>query len=123
MSAAIKMTTEPKQKKEIINNTDHVTPKTLIKVFIGYPLSKELSLHLEQSAHWQEAKLLCNPKEIQIISYEDKAYLGLFIQEKAPHLTLLSHYQKHIEESLKKYCPNFNRHQLSPVLFSQVFIS
>lgn len=92
-----------------------------IKIFLGYFQNKELSRHLQQSDSWKEAHLL-GSAPLKEISYEEKEYIGFFINQELTYSQI-----KLLEDELKKqllsYCPQLNLNKYSPYLFPQIFLS
>lgn len=91
-----------------------------IKLFIGYVQNKEFKMHLNQSAHWKEAKLV-GQTDLKETSWQEKEYIGYFIPQLIS-CKQIKEKEQEIKAQLQLYCPKLNLEKYSPYLISQFFI-
>lgn len=88
---------------------------------MGYPLNKEIHIHLKESKILNEAAI-GGDSELTKNRYGEKDYIGSFM----PMLLNLSELKKNelkIKRQLQSYCPKLNLDKHSIHLFSQLFLS
>lgn len=89
------------------------------RIFIGFLLSKEIKMHLSQSAAWKEAKLIGTQDLIEA-KFEEKEYIGR--SASAPlSCTELKKIEEEIKSQFQLYCPKFNLDKQRTYLLSQLF--
>ncbi|MBB65316.1 MAG: hypothetical protein CMO81_09655 [Waddliaceae bacterium] len=95
------------------------------KIFIGVYLNSELNMHLRNSSTWQQVLILPNQSEQALCksTYQDREYLGFFIDHGEPTLDQIKEWEQSLRDSLKTHCPDLIPEQLDVKLFSQVFLS
>jgi len=90
------------------------------RIFIGYLLSKELKIHLNQNGHWKEAKL-SGEFSLKETTWQDKEYIGSFAPAEYPY-NQLKEKEEEVRTQLQIYCPKLNLDKQSIYLFSQLFL-
>ena len=91
-----------------------------IRFFIGYIQNKEISIHLNQSRKWKEAKLLGETRLTET-HWEEKDYIGFFIPSLMTYAQLKEK-EEEVKTQLQIYCPKLNLDKHSVYLFSQLFL-
>lgn len=91
------------------------------KFFLGYILSKELKIHLNQNSKWKEHKLT---GELLLTEtyWQEKEYVGIFIPSLLSYVQLKEK-EKEVKSHLQSYCPKLNLDKHSVYLFSQLFFT
>jgi hypothetical protein len=96
----------------------------MIKLFLGFQLSTELSIHLNQSILWKEISVIRLSKQDDLISilHESTHYIGTYLPHPHTTLTEIQALEKMIQEKLQIYCPNYKLQHSKILLFPQVLI-
>lgn len=94
---------------------------TKYNFFIGYLISSEIQMHLNQSKQWNE-QLSIGIASLKRIPYKKKEYLGLYI-ESPQSLNKLTFLSEKIKSELNLYCPKLNLNNRSLFLFPELFLS
>jgi len=92
-----------------------------IKLFIGYELNHELKSYLSNSLHWK-SESVSSESPLQEISYQNKLYIGLYLNSSVPSVIELKAMQAKIYQTLESYCPELNVPTLNLIVFPQVFL-
>jgi hypothetical protein len=90
------------------------------RLFLGYLLQGEIALFLQQLPQANKKKWSLE-KPLDNAYYNDKEYLGLFIEQN-PTLASLKESEKKIKQQLQLYCPKLNLDKQKIHLFTQVFL-
>ena len=92
-----------------------------IQMFMGHILTKELKLHLKQSSHWKESKLL-EHSFLKETCWQGKEYIGCFFPPLSTY-SQLKEKEQQVRMQLQIYCPKLNLDKHSIYLFSQLFLA
>ena len=90
----------------------------LVKLFVGYPCSSDLLLHLKKSHAWQTK----TEKEISLIAHEKKQYIGFLLTNTPLPLNTLNELESSLQESLETYIPSALLETLKLHFFPQVLL-
>jgi len=91
------------------------------RIFLGFILTKEVNMHLNQSLIWKESKLIGN-LSLSETEWQEKNYIGYFIPSLLTYAQLKEKGEE-IKTQLQIYCPKLNLDKHSIYLFSQLFLS
>ena len=96
----------------------------MIKLFLGFQLSTELSIHLNQSKIWKEVSVihLSNPDDLIEVTRDGNRYVGLYLPQASMPISEIQHFEKIIQNKLHFYCPDYQLQKAKILLFSQVLI-
>ncbi|MCH1430048.1 MAG: hypothetical protein L7U87_04730 [Chlamydiales bacterium] len=102
-----------------------ITQKIKVKLFMGIYLSKDIQMQLSESAEWKSVSTFKKNSEdkLQLIHYEKKAYLGLFLSSPEPSVDEVKKAEGFFFKKLHSYLPQSKVRPLQLCLFSQIFIS
>jgi len=92
-----------------------------VRIFLGCIQTKEVKMHLNQSAKWKEAILL-GQTGLMENSWQEKDYIGLYIPSLTTYAQLKEKEQE-VKSQLQVYCPKINLDKHSVYIFSQLFIN
>lgn len=107
-----------------MNMDTDIKNKIRIKLFVGYPLNAEFKLQLNQSSAWKQAKIHPNNSErLTETYYQEKNYLGYFLEEESLTLPELKNMERKINELVHQYCPNLKLEAHKIYIFPQVFVT
>lgn len=101
--------------------TAHPSTKIDSKLFIGCRISSEIRMHLNKSIQWKHATILA--EGLKEVCYQDKEYLGFYLQSKKLTIKELGFFQQNIRQQLHIYCPALATEQLEIFIFPQVFLA
>lgn len=91
------------------------------RIFIGFLMSKELDLHINQSDRWKEDKLEAS-STLSIADWEDKKYIGQFADSLLTY-NELKKIEREARSQLQIYCPKINIDRQPIYIFTQIFLS
>lgn len=95
------------------------------KLFIGYLISQEVRMHLNNSSIWKEIQAF--PKEnthhLREVHHNNKSFIGAFLFSKTPSLEELKKTQSFVSSNLQSYCEKLNVESLKITIFPQIFLS
>lgn len=94
---------------------------TLIKFFVGCPLTSELRMHLKESPAWNQASVDPEHKLIET-RFQKQDYLGRYFEGEQLELKELRRMETEVREHLQHFCPKLNSERLGMVVFPQIFI-
>lgn len=96
-----------------------------VKLFIGYPITSDIRMHLKQSSAWKQAKIAADlgTRDLQEVHFQDKEYIGKYLKTPEHSLQDLKTIESSIREALIHYCPELSQATLKIYLFPQIFIS
>lgn len=96
----------------------------MIKLFLGFQLSTELSIHLNQSHLWKEISVvrLAKADDLIEITHEGTYYIGVYLPFSQTNLKEVQTFEKMIQDKLQLYCPNYKLQRSKILLFPQVLI-
>jgi hypothetical protein len=99
--------------------------RVTVKLFVGYPLTSDLRMHLKQSIAWKQAKILedSDVRDLVETHFQDKDYIGKYITQKNLTLPEIKAIESEVRESLLRYCSELAPESLKLYLFPQIFIS
>lgn len=80
------------------------------KVFVGTRVTPELS------------ELIGDTQEFQLVPYEGKRYVGLYLDTKCPTLTQVREVCDHFVATLQVHCPQLRCDRLPIIIFPQLFL-
>ena len=100
-------------------NEDRVS----IKLFVGFPLTSELRMHLRGSKSWNEAQIQPELLSIVEVQHEQKSFLGRYIETIPLVLKDLRQVEQELKQIVEDFCPKFPSDKLELITFSQVFIT
>jgi hypothetical protein len=92
-----------------------------VKFFLGFPLTSEIKMHLNQSPQWKEASLF-QTQEMTEINFEGKEYIG-FLLESPLLYTQLKNKEKDLKSQLQYYCSKIQIEKQKIYLFPQLFVA
>jgi len=93
------------------------------RLFAGCLMTSELRMQLNQSSLWKQAKIAPSLQDLIETHFQEKDFIGLFLQSDKIQLEELRQIEKKISQVLKTYCPQFPSEKIKILVFSQVFIS
>lgn len=91
------------------------------RLFIGCLLTSEIKMYLSGSSEWKTAQI--EKTHLLECRFEDKDYLGLFLEGDTPDLSEIQAIETKIREKLEVFCPALSLDTVHLILFPQVFIS
>lgn len=91
-----------------------------VRIFIGYQVNKEIKIHLDQSPHWREEKMLGIANLIET-DWKNHHYIGQFTSSLLSFLEIQEK-EKQMKNNLQIYCPKLNVEKHFIYLFPQLFI-
>lgn len=91
------------------------------KLFLGYLITSELKMHLNQSSNWKEDKLSFL-NELQETRFQEKDYVGYFIESPLISSYEISEEQQKLKKKLQHYCPKLNTEKQPVYIFSELFL-
>ena len=102
-----------------MNSTEsYVSEGIIAKIFLGYLLSSELRMHLNNSDEWKHGQ-----STLKEVRFQENTFVGSFLEDNEFSLPQIQEYTQELKKELAIYCPNLNIDSLSPKLFSQIFVS
>ena len=96
--------------------------RVTLKIFIGCPISSEIRLKLNHSLQWKQAKILADKNSLVETHFQDKDYLGLFLEYQKVPLSELKLTESFLKKTILSYIPDLENEKIKVVLFSQIFI-
>lgn len=94
----------------------------LAKLFVGFLISSEVKMHLNDSSSWQNAKAIPSDETLVEIRHQGNDYIGFYLKDTIIQLLQLKEYEEKAEKTLKSYCPQLPAKAYRFVIFSQLFI-
>lgn len=101
--------------------TSDLSNKLESKLFLGCCLTSEMRMHLDKSIQWKHATIMA--EGLQVVHYQGKDYLGLYLDAKKASLQELNALQKSIQVQLHMYCPKLETDHIEICIFPQVFLA
>ena len=94
------------------------------KLFIGFLLTSEVKMHLNQSPTWKKSQVGRSDESSELIEvrYEDHDYIGRYLKESKILLNDLKQYEQITTQQLQSYCPKLPMTSFKFSVFPQVFI-
>lgn len=99
--------------------------KLTAKIFIGFEFPLELRLELNENKEWKQALIEHgnSPAFIQEVHYQDKDYLGYYLDFKLAAMNDLRHHATSIKKQLQPFCKTTDVEKLTITLFPQIFVT
>lgn len=96
-----------------------------VKIFIGFALTPDLRMQLNQSDGWKQSRITAgqDPVEPVEVRFNHKDYLGFQTDDSLCTWPELTRYQSLLKEALVRYCSHLNPDSYKICLFSQLFIA
>lgn len=91
------------------------------RIFIGFLISKELDLHINQSDQWKEDKIQAS-SSLAMTDWENKKYIGQFAGCLLTY-DELKKIEREARSQLQIYCPKVNVDKQPIHIFTQIFLS
>ena len=99
--------------------------RVLVKIFIGFELTVDIKIQLNQSSEWKQASVVKDETNQNLIEahYSEHDYLGQYFDFNTLTMKDVTSRAQDIRKRLKEYCPDLDVDALKIHLFPQVFIS
>jgi hypothetical protein len=96
-----------------------------VKFFIGCHLTPDIEMKLNQNLDWKQSRIGTDQSSpvLSEVYFQDRKYLGLFLDKPMATLSELKSLEKEIRDLLAKYCSELPIDSLKLYIFSQVFIN
>ena len=91
---------------------------TIVKIFLGEVITAHMKLLLQENEQWKNDNI-SKETNLSIIPFQNKEYIGMFLEKMEPTLHDISISGKFISKEFEKYFPEMNTNLK---LFSQVFL-
>ena len=97
----------------------------LVKLFIGFPLTTEIKMHLSQSESWKQEQAIASSEttSLQTIWYKEKEFIGIFFEQSSPSIKEVKSLEQQIIKLLSSHSSELNVGNFSRVIFPQIFLS
>lgn len=96
-----------------------------VKLFVGFRLTAELRMHLNQSASWKQDSV-GEPAEdsgrLVEVHFQENIYIGKFITRDRVTVQDLKEYELQTTKQILEYCPNLSQDALKFCIFPQFFV-
>lgn len=102
-----------------------ITDRVQVKLFVGFRLTAELKMHLNQSSNWKidlVGNSTDNPNRLEEVHFQESSYIGKFISREKVTVQDLKEFEALTTKQLITYCPNLNQQALKFCIFPQLFI-
>lgn len=98
------------------------TPMT--GIFIGFPINSEIAYELGKSSAWKDALITRyeHPEEIQEIIFQDKKYIGRYIQKTNVSIKEIETEEKMIRARLSDFISHQKGDLLQLQIIAQLFL-
>lgn len=105
--------------------TTDIQNRVLVKIFIGFVLTPDIRLHLNESQAWKQDAIQSTPEERPLMEnhYKDADYIGKFLTSQKNSLPELRRIEIELRRALACYCPGIDVENLPTCVFPQVFIT
>lgn len=102
-----------------------VEDRVKVKLFIGYLITSEIRMHLNQSNNWKQDNIAPErPTEaLSEVHYQNKDYIGRFLTQDYLAMPQFKLVDQEMRRVLQSYCPNLNLDSLLTYTFPQIFVS
>lgn len=98
--------------------------KILVKMFVGCYLNSEIRMYLNESKTWKQAAILrTKDKELIEVHFQNKDYIGKYLESETINLDQLKKSEKEVRETLKRYVCDCDSDSLKICVFPQLFIA
>lgn len=96
----------------------------LLKLFVGFQITTELRMHLNQSIMWKKAQIVkeFEPNHLVEVRLQEISYMGKFLDEPAVHLSELQKHDVELHEKLHEYCPMLKQEKFKLFILYQQLI-
>lgn len=96
-----------------------------LKFFLGCLLTTDLEAQLYQNQEWKQSRIMSgeNNRFLQEAYFQEKKYLGLFLDQSAATYTELQDLDREIRETLLRFCVDLPIDTFKIFIFSQIFIT
>lgn len=91
------------------------------KLFTGFSVNSELRMHMRLSPKWKEHQIV-KPFEVMLVRYQDKEYLGCYIEHPQITLPSLEKVENQLRKEIQDIFPKYPLDAHKLYLFSQAFI-
>ncbi|CRX38089.1 hypothetical protein [Estrella lausannensis] len=114
---------EKRSLSQPIENNDQKDP-VATTIFVGFPLTADLAYDLSKSSKWKEARIVSasNPGEVQEIVFQDKKYVGRYIQKDRTTISELELEGKAVRARLKEFLETPSVDNLHYVAIAQLML-
>lgn len=95
------------------------------KLFAGFTVNSELRMHVKMSKKWKEHEIVQKktPDDLQLVHFNEKDYLGYYLEPSIISMQDLSSLEKKIRSAFEDFFPKYQSDSLSLCFFAQAFIS
>lgn len=95
-----------------------------VKLFVGFPLTSEIKMHLNRSQAWQQASVL-HPAERDLVEvhHHGQDYVGRFLPQDRVILSEVQDNDMRAKQALQHYCPECNLDGMTLRVLPQVFVA
>jgi hypothetical protein len=95
-----------------------------VKFFVGCHLTPDIEMKLSRSLDWKHSRIgsVENSQALSEAYFQEKKYLGLFLDKPMATLAELKSLEKEIRDLLTSYCSEFPIDSMKFFIFSQIFI-
>lgn len=99
--------------------------RLMVKLFVGYMLTAEIKMLLNQSNEWKQASLVKNSSRENLVEthFQEKDYIGRYLEYKMLTIKDLKEEASFAKLTLQRYCPDLNVDTLKICIFPQVFVT
>lgn len=94
---------------------------TIIKFFVGCPLTSELRMHLKESHTWNQASVDPDRKLIET-RFQKQDYFGRYFDGQQLELQELKQIESEVRSHMQIFCPKLNAEHLTMYVFPQLFL-
>lgn len=91
--------------------------EVIAKIFVGFAVTANLKMHMQKSSSWKVGE------NLQVTHFQQKEFIGCFMEEKMTSLNEVRKLEEKIRESLRKHFPDLVESALKCNTFSQTFIT
>lgn len=92
------------------------------KLFAGFLVNSELKMYIKASSEWKEHQILQQPGKIQLVPFEKRDYIGIYLEPAEISVKEISQLEEQIKKTLEQFFPKCNLEALPFYLFTQPFI-
>ncbi len=111
----------------ILNYRNHMvvtSNRIKVKFFVGCLLTPDIEMKLHRSQAWKQSRIgtESNGTTLCEVYFQEKKYLGLFLDKPMASLSEFKILEKQVGELLAGYCPELAAANVKIFIFSQIFI-
>jgi len=93
-----------------------------VQLFVGFPLTSLLRMHLNKSHSWQE-EVLTGEGKLKKARHEEKDFIGLPTKANKLIIKDLKKIELNLKEKIQQHCPKLDPETLKISIIPQVFIA